>query len=42
MAVHLGIVVGLFVTMPYGKFVHAIFRYAALVKNAIENLNEEN
>ena len=42
LAVHLGIVVGLFVTMPYGKFVHAIFRYAALVKNAIEDLDEEN
>ena len=42
LAVHLGIVVGLFVTMPYGKFVHAIFRYAALVKNAIENLHEGN
>ena len=40
-AVHLGIVVGLFVTMPYGKFVHALFRYAALVKNAIEHLHEE-
>ena len=42
LAVHLGIVVGLFVTMPYGKFVHAVFRYAALVKNAIETLHEEN
>ena len=42
LAVHLGIVVGLFVTLPYGKFVHAIFRYAALVKNAIESIHEEN
>ena len=42
LAVHLGIVVGLFVTMPYGKFVHGLFRYAALVKNAIEGINEEN
>ena len=42
LAIHLGIVVGLFVTMPYGKFVHAIFRYAALVKNARESLDEEN
>jgi len=41
LAVHLGIVVGLFVTMPYGKFVHAVFRYAALVKNAIESIHEE-
>ena len=42
LAIHLGIVVGLFVTMPYGKFVHAIFRYAALVTNARESLDEEN
>ncbi len=41
LAVHLGIVVGLFLTMPYGKFVHALFRYAALVKNAIEGIDEE-
>jgi hypothetical protein len=33
---------GLFVTMPYGKFIHAIFRYAALVKNAHESLREDN
>jgi citrate/tricarballylate utilization protein len=42
LAVHLGIVMGLFVTMPYGKFIHAIFRYAALVKNAHESLREDN
>jgi citrate/tricarballylate utilization protein len=42
LAVHLGIVIGLFVTMPYGKFVHAIFRYAALVKNALEDRREDN
>jgi len=34
--VHLGIVIVLFITMPYGKFVHGIYRYAALVRNAIE------
>jgi len=36
LAVHLGFVATLFLTAPYGKFVHAIFRYAALVKNAAE------
>lgn len=36
LAVHLGLVLGLFITMPYGKFVHGIYRYMALVKNAIE------
>jgi citrate/tricarballylate utilization protein len=36
LAVHLGIVLGLFITMPYGKFVHAIYRAAALLRYAIE------
>jgi len=36
LAVHLGLVIALFVTMPYGKFIHAIFRYIALVRNVIE------
>jgi citrate/tricarballylate utilization protein len=41
LSVHLGIVLGLFITMPYGKFVHAFYHYAALVKNAIEEMREE-
>ncbi len=36
LAVHLGFVMGLFVTLPYGKFAHGIFRCAALLKHAIE------
>jgi citrate/tricarballylate utilization protein len=36
LAAHLGVVAGLFITMPYGKFVHAVYRYAALVRNAVE------
>ena len=36
LAVHLGIVLGLFVTFPYGKMVHGIYRFAALVRNALE------
>jgi citrate/tricarballylate utilization protein len=36
LTVHLGFVLGLFVTMPYGKFIHAVYRYAALVRNALE------
>jgi citrate/tricarballylate utilization protein len=36
LAIHLGIVLGLFFTMPYGKFVHGIYRFAALVRNAME------
>jgi citrate/tricarballylate utilization protein len=34
--VHLGAVLALFVTIPYGKFVHGVYRTAALVKYAIE------
>ncbi len=34
--VHLGIVFALFATMPYGKFVHGIYRYLALVYYAKE------
>jgi citrate/tricarballylate utilization protein len=36
LAAHLGAVLGLFLTMPYGKFAHAIYRTAALVRFAIE------
>lgn len=36
LSVHLGFVAVFFLTIPYGKFVHAIYRYAALLKNAIE------
>jgi citrate/tricarballylate utilization protein len=36
LAVHLGAVMALFLTLPYGKFAHAIFRSAALLKFTIE------
>ena len=36
LAVHLGTVMALFLTMPYGKFAHGIFRSAALLKWSIE------
>ncbi|HEX5629907.1 MAG TPA: hypothetical protein VFX72_10060, partial [Usitatibacteraceae bacterium] len=29
---HLGVVLALFATMPYGKFVHALYRLAALLR----------
>jgi citrate/tricarballylate utilization protein len=34
--VHLGFVLGLFLTMPYGKFVHGLYRTAALLKYGSE------
>jgi citrate/tricarballylate utilization protein len=36
LAVHLGVVMALFATLPYGKFAHGVFRCAALLKWAIE------
>jgi citrate/tricarballylate utilization protein len=36
LALHLGVVFALFTTMPYGKFVHGIYRFAALVRYARE------
>jgi len=36
LALHLGVVMALFLTLPYGKFAHGIFRSAALLKSAIE------
>lgn len=36
LAVHLGVVMALFLTLPYGKFAHGIFRSASLLKWSIE------
>ncbi len=36
LAVHLGVVMALFLTLPYGKFAHGVFRSAALLKWSIE------
>ncbi|MGF7111600.1 citrate/tricarballylate utilization protein [Pseudomonas laurylsulfatiphila] len=36
LAIHLGLVMAFFLTMPYSKFAHGIFRSAALLKHTIE------
>ena len=41
LAIHLGTVAGFFITLPYGKFVHAGYRYAALVRNRRDERAEE-
>ncbi len=36
LAIHLGCVLALFVTVPYSRMVHGLYRFAALLRNAIE------
>ena len=36
LAIHLGFVLALFATLPYGKFVHSIYRLMALVRSRDE------
>jgi citrate/tricarballylate utilization protein len=41
LVVHLGVVMGLFLTFPYGKFVHGIYRFAAIAKFALERKRKQ-
>lgn len=36
LVVHLGLLAGLFITAPYGKFIHFVYRYVALIRRAGE------
>ena len=36
LALHLGVILSLFLVLPYGKFVHGIYRSAALLRYALE------
>jgi citrate/tricarballylate utilization protein len=40
--VHLGFVLALFLTLPYGKFVHGFYRTAALVKYSLEMTSQQH
>jgi citrate/tricarballylate utilization protein len=42
LAFHLGCVAGLFITMPYSKFIHGAYRYGALLRYAIEQSHGKN
>jgi citrate/tricarballylate utilization protein len=42
LALHLGVVMALFLTLPYGKFAHGVFRGAALLKWTIEKRQPSN
>jgi citrate/tricarballylate utilization protein len=42
LAVHLGAVMALFATLPYGKFAHGVFRTAALLRHAVEKRQPAN
>ncbi len=41
LTVHLGIVAALFLALPYGKFAHVVYRYAALIRYHVEMEREE-
>lgn len=41
LALHLGFVLALFLVLPYSKFVHAVYRLAALMRFALERRREQ-
>jgi len=36
LAIHLGVILSFFMTLPWTHFVHGAFRFAALLRNAAE------
>lgn len=42
LAAHLAVLFALYATLPYGKFVHWVYRYAALVKSRAEEVAERD
>jgi citrate/tricarballylate utilization protein len=41
LVIHLGTVVALYLTAPYGKFVHVVYRIAAVLRSAAESAADE-
>jgi citrate/tricarballylate utilization protein len=41
LAIHLAVVAALFITLPFGKFIHGIYRSAALLRNALEQRHRD-
>jgi citrate/tricarballylate utilization protein len=41
LTLHLGSLVALYVTAPYGKFVHAVYRFAAVLRDAGERRGDQ-
>jgi citrate/tricarballylate utilization protein len=39
---HIGLVLSLFLTAPYGKFVHFVYRFVAMVNNRLEEQIEKS
>lgn len=41
LVIHLGFVFGFFLVLPYSKFVHAVYRYAALIRFVLEQKQDQ-
>jgi citrate/tricarballylate utilization protein len=36
LTIHLGVIAALYLSLPYSKFAHVVYRYAALIRHNIE------
>jgi citrate/tricarballylate utilization protein len=42
LSIHLALIAALFLTLPYGKFVHAIYRSLALLRHHLEQSSQDH